>query len=294
MHLLLIALLALSLAIPGASAHSQGSPGVRLVGAAAVSPADYEHELKRFLGWLAVRGDSLPPRQIQVAAEQAYYLAGSAAKTHYQQTGVLFPARDTLGLADLFARASRLGVIGAEMVSEVLSRPESDSATSVSLPGGTLSLGFDAPMYTLRSQRGWALRFPFYMMIGHAGTAIPANNIPTETVVLSTLFGAHEGAPGQSQATILLNVAEHADSTAFSAFWLEALQLRASDRVAESLLPGSTTYRGSVAGGTMQADVVVANRGALTFVFSYIGLPGTFQANRAEFLALLHSLSIEP
>ena len=274
------------------SAAAQTSPGERLGAAVTVPHADLAAERARLLAWMDAQSGTVPPQQAQAAVEQLYFLLGSAAQAHHRATGRLFPARDTLGMAELLDRGARMGLVGAELVARALRAPGPRATTAAALPGGTMRLAFDAPDYALTSSRGWALRFPFYVMIGTAQTSVPGNGVPTETVLLSTLFARNEGVPGHSQATILVNVAESTDSTAFGAFWLQALGMSAADRVADSPLAGAVSYRQLSTTPRMHKEVVVANRGRLTFVLGYIGLPGTYQANREEFLALLRTLTV--
>jgi len=137
------------------------------------------------------------------------------------------------------------------------------------------------------------VRFPYYFMIGGLQVSIPSNGVETETIVLSTLFADHQGVPGRSQATLLLLAAMPRDTSAFYAFWLNAVQLGAADRVSKTLLPGGTTYRGYDTARSMNKELVTLTRGGMAFVLVYSGLPGTFEMNQADAMAVFESLSVE-
>ena len=272
-------------AIPCAA---QGSDAARRLAAARTLPAsELASRQAGFLAWL----DSttrLTPDDAQGAREYAYFLIGSIAQLHHARTGALFPPRDTMGLATLYDRASRLGEPGAALVANALRSPGAAPTKPIELMGGTLQLSFRAPEYTLTSSRGWSIRFPYWMMIGAAQTGVPKNGLSTETVVLSTLFAADSSARGQSQATIIINAAAAKDSAQFVPFWVGMLGMSEGDRVSGDSL---VSYRQHDAEMHMYKEIAVRRRGDVVLVFAYAGLPGTFQANREEFIETVRSLA---
>ena len=265
-----------------------------LAQAAALTPRELAQEQRQFMAWLQTNGASLPPDQLQGAREHLYFLVGSAARAQLSATGRLFPPRDTLGLAEMLDEGTRLGLPGAGVVARALiGAAEAEHLAPPVLAAAPFRLSFSAPEYTLRSAHGWSVRFPYYFMIGALQVSMPNNGVETETVVLSTLFGDHRGLPGRSQATLVLLGAMPRDTSAFYAFWLKAVQLGAADRVSETLLPGSTTYRGFDTARSMNKELVTLTRGRMAFVLVYSGLPGTFEMNRADARAVFESLSVE-
>jgi len=265
-----------------------------LAQAAALTPRELAQEQSQFKAWLRTNVASLSPDQLQGPREHLYFLVGSAARAQFRATGRLFPARDTLGLAEMLDAGTRLGLLGAGLVARTLiSAGEAEHLAPAVLPVAPLRLSFDAPEYTLHSAHGWSLRFPYYFMIGGLQVSMPNNGVETETIMLSTLFADHHGMPGRSQATLLLLGAMPPDTSAFYAFWLNAFQLGAADRVSKTLLPGGTTYRGFDKARSMNKELVTLTRGRLAFVLVYSGLPGTFEKNRADARAVFESLSVE-
>jgi len=265
-----------------------------LAQAAALTPRELAQEQRQFMAWLQTNGASLPPDQLQGAREHLYFLVGSAARAQLRATGRLFPPRDTLGLAEMLDEGTRLGLPGAGVVARALiGAGAAEHLAPPVLPAAPFRLSFSAPEYTLRSAHGWSVRFPYYFMIGALQVRIPNNGVETEMIVLSTLFADHRGLPGRSQATLLLLGAMPNDTSAFYAFWLNAVQLGTADRVSETLLPGSTTYRGFDTARSMNKELVTLTRGRMAFVLVYSGLPGTFEMNRADARAVFESLSVE-
>lgn len=284
-----VAALALTLTPPSlfAQRSERGTP--LLETAAALSPAELTAERSRFLEWLDAHLDSLAPGDLPAVREHLYFLIGSALQAQYALTRRPFPPRDTLGLVDLLDRGSRLGLYGAGLVARAIAGPER-ALTPAVLPDRPLMLSFAPPHYTLRSERGWSLRFPYYFMIGTAAYGVPRNGLGTETVVLSTLFAQHRHLPGRSQATVLIAAAQTADTATFYRFWFEALGLKPSDQVAPSVLEGSRTYRAFDSSAAMNKEVITVVRDGTAMLVSYFGLPGPYEANHADFVALLRSL----
>jgi hypothetical protein len=281
-------------AVAEAQSSRHATYGATLGQAASVAPAELPAARREFLAWLDANRRVLGAEQAQGAREYVYFLIGSVAQAQFRATGRLLPPRDTLGFAALFDLGTRLGLYGAGMVARAVAGEEADTLAPAVLPGEPLRLTFSAPEYTLSSAHGWELQFPYYFMIGGLQVGAPNNGVETETVVLSTLFANHRGQPGRSQATLLALSAAPADTAAFYAFWLNALGLGSADQVERPLLPGSTTYREFDPSNSMNKELVTLSRGGRAFVFAYTGLPGTFEANRADALEVMKSLAIRP
>jgi hypothetical protein len=250
-------------------------------------------ERRQFLPWVAANRERLGDEQLAGVREHLYLLIGSLAAAHFQATGRALPARDTLGLAELFEYATGLGLVGTDHVVRALV-PEAGTVTPANAASGSLTLGLDKGDFSLRSKHGWAIRFPYYFMVSAAQSGVPNNGVETETVMLSTLHAPHEGQPGHSQATILIQAAQAKDTAAFFGYWLPLLQVAPADQVLESPLPNATAFRQFDAARRLHKEVYTLVRGPTAMVVAYMGLPGTYQRNRPDFLALLQSLTFEP
>jgi hypothetical protein len=285
--LLLIALLG------AAAAPARAQLTTLLDSAATLDPAELEKEQSRLLAWLNDPATTITAEQMPQVREHLYFLIGSAAQAHRRATGELFPTAPHADLASLYAYASRLGLYGAGLVARALG-DTGETALEPVLPGAAIRMEFAAPYFTLRSESNrWSLRLPYYFMVSGAETNVANNGIETEALMLSTLFGKHRGLPGHTQATVMLVAARPAESKAFIGYWLRLLAVAPGDTV-PSQLRGATTYRSSGGAPPFEKEIVALERGPITVLVGYIGLPGTYEANRADFLALLESLEVTP
>jgi hypothetical protein len=114
------------------------------------------------------------------------------------------------------------------------------------------------------------------------------NGVSTEIATLSTLFAPDRGAPGSSQATILIAAAPVADSAEHVGEWVKQLSVNRS-RGGSSARRGEW-YAASASDG-MQREAVVLRLQTRVVLVAYLGLPGTFEANRPHFIDLLRTLS---
>ena len=265
-----------------------------LAQAAALTPRELAQEQRQFMAWLQTNGASLPPDQLQGAREHLYFLVGSAARAQLRATGRLFPPRDTLGLAEMLDEGTRLGLPGAGVVARALiGAAEAEHLAPPVLAAAPFRLSFSAPEYTLRSAHGWSVRFPYYFMISHAETTTPKNDVETDVVMLSTLFGRHRDRPGGSQATILLVATSPTGPDAverFVRFWLGETRITEKDAVADALVADSRHYRQYDTVDMMDKEIVTLQRGQVVMIVEYIGVPGTFEANRQDFLDVVRGL----
>ena len=241
------------------------------------------HDRVGFFQWLARNGSRLSEAESQRVRERIYVYVSEMAKS---RGGQLPPAGDSTAVR-LFRSAVSAGVAGADLVLQTLEgRPRSD-ASSLVPPG--LRLSFKPPSFTLGSDDGaWAVCFPYYFMPSPVGRQTMPNGVTTELATLSTLFAPDRGAPGSSQATILIAAAPVADSAAHVAQWIEQLGVNRS-RGGGSARPGEW-YAASATDG-MQREAVILRLPTRVVLVAYLGLPGTFEANRPHFLDLLRTLS---
>ncbi len=267
-----------------------------LSSARALSIDEVRERRREFLPWVDSNATRLSEEELQVARERIYLLIGSVARAYHAESGRSFPARDTLELAELFDYATRLGLQGSGLVARALA-PATKGSPSPIGASGKLTLSFDAPAFTLRSERGWSVRFPYYFMISHAETTTPKNDVETDVAMLSTLYGKHRERRGGSQATLLIAAASPADADGadrFVRFWLDELHITDKDALPDTLVRDSRHYRQYDTADAMDKEIVTLQRGPVVMVVEYIGVPGTFEANREDFLDVLRGLQFTP
>ena len=116
---------------------------------------------------------------------------------------------------------------------------------------------------------------------------VPANEVTTEVAMLSTLFAPDHGAPGSSQATLLILAAPPADSARHVALWLGQLGLERAPAAGPPTLGEWYEAPGAEA---MRRQAVIRRLPQRVVIMAYLGLGGTFEANRPHFLNVLRTL----
>jgi len=262
-----------------------------LMSAPPLSIEEVRYHRRELLPYIDSSATHLSQDDLDTARERLYLLIGSVARAYRAKTKRPFPARDTLGLAQLFDYSSRLGLVGGSLVARALAPATKEPPPPIGATG-KLALSFAAPAFTLRSERGWTIRFPYYFMIGTAETST-MHFVDTDVVLLSTLLAPHWGMPGGSQATLLFVATSSASadrSDRFLQFWLEQFGIEKKDELADTLVGDSRHYRRFDADAKMHKEVVTLRRGPVVMFVQYSGLPGTFEANREDFLDVLRGL----
>jgi hypothetical protein len=227
----------------------------------------------------------------QLLREHLYALIAQVAKERFIRTHATdLPTRDdTLG--ELFAWAHRLGVPGAIAVARALTPDITDSTP---LPTPTFDLVFAASSFSLVAQQGrWMAHFPYYFMIGMATRQHLNNGLDDDVATLSTLTAANAlGVGGASQATILLASAQTKDAPTFTAFWLVQLGITLADTAPKLVPQAIRAFRAFDAAANLWKELVVLQIPSGSLIVAYVGLDGTYQANRPHFLDLLGSLRV--
>jgi hypothetical protein len=229
------------------------------------------------------KGPRLSEVEAQRARERIYLYISEMAKS---RDGQFPPAGDSLATR-LFRAAATLGVAGADQILQILDRRTPQDAPLPVPPG--LKLSFQPPTFMLASDDGtWSVCFPYYFMPAPVGRQSPANGVSTELATLSTLFAPDRDAPGSSQATILIAAAPLADSAKHLALWLQ--QLGVSHARTGGVAGPGEWYSGS-AQEPIRREAVVRHLPTRIVLIAYLGLPGTFEANRPHYLDLLRTLA---
>ncbi len=254
--------------------------------------AEWVVEAVALNNWLNENASALTEDQLQPAREKLYTLVDADVQDWFQRHGNL-AYHDTVPLVPLLlAHASRLGTIGSAEVARALARqPHFDVPASPPLPAG-FRLTFDSVLFTLHAPAGWAAQFPYYFMIGALGETTDPEGGTFHVAMLSTAAARHEGLEGSSQSTILLVSSAGAEANRFRQKWLGQLQLSDSDRSAVPRIAGWTTYRGRDAQTGMRKELSFVHSGGGEMAVVYVGLPGTYECNEADFAAFAAKLRL--
>ena len=287
-RLLLFAAL-VALARPAAAQQYDPMP---LRGSNALDTGAVERERQAFLAWAGEERELTPDERLD-AQQRVYFVIASAVKQNlFAQYGhrPRFPLPD---LAQLFEHAARLGVHGAAQVARALPlRPEDAIGQAPPVPD-SMSVEFAPPLLRVSSARGgWSLEVPYYYMISEV-RSFEAGGMPTESVMISTLFAAHEDGVSTSQSTILLTWSPTERHDDFGRFWLIRMGIAPDDRVADSPREGATTYRTYDEENDIHTEAVLFRTARGPMMVAYLGNTGPFAANRPNFLDFLAHLRVQ-
>ncbi len=238
---------------------------------------------------------SLQDGQRQGAREHLHALIDSRVKQLYAKNGAFAPPQADPALAILNSWAGRLGVYGADLI-----YPAVKGTYPVQPPPGpttppSFDLNLVAESLVLSSTAGgWRASVPYHFFISRLEDAHAPDGLRTEAAVFSTGTAPGEAPPGYSQATVALVFVHGADKSKFEEAWLDRLQAPASTELASI---GLTKYQSRSAYDPLtrlhkEFVYVPTEKGA--FAVLYVGLDGTYQANRAHFLDFLRLLKLPP
>jgi hypothetical protein len=279
------------LAAPGAAA-GQNFSSAPLSAPAAMPSDSLLSTPQAFLDWLRTHDSSAFSSHEQEIREHLYALIGEIARRRFALTHTIdLPMGDST-LAQLFTWADRFGVPGAGDVARAINPQGTGSVTPD--PGNGFQLSFSGPGFSLATDHGkWMVRFPYFFMIGPTTRQHLANGMDNDVVTLSTLTAANSPPTGgASQATILILSGQTPDLPAYVAFWLRQLQISPADTTANPVPQATRSYRHFDASSQLWTELVALRIPSGSLVVVYVGLDGTYQANRPHFLDLLTSLRV--
>jgi hypothetical protein len=273
-------------------ANGQGFSTAPLLAPSAMPSDSMPGTPRAFFEWLRGQDSSTLAVHGQQIREHLYALIAVALKQRFAASRAAeVPTGDTT-LAQLFEWADGFGVPGAAVVAQAIGARKGSSVTPH--PADGFQLTFSAPMFSLATEHGkWMVRFPYFFMIGTVTRQRLANGIESDVASLSTLTAPnHAAIGGASQATILILSAQTSDLPSYVAFWLQRMQIAPTDTVANPVPQATRSYQHFDARSRLWKELVALKIPSGSLVVTYIGLDGTYQANRPHFLDLLTSLRV--
>jgi hypothetical protein len=279
---------ALAVAGPAFAQFAAGPYGVQ-----AIEPARALIEsvgINNFLGKEYLR---LQNQQRQGAREHLHALIDSRVKQLYAKDKTLLPPKSDPSLAMLYSWAGRLGVYGADLIYAAVKGMYPVEPPSGPKPPTGIDIALIAENLVLSSATGgWQATIPYHFFVFTLENGTASDGRLTEAVVISTGTAPDTAPPGYSQATVALVFVHDADKTDFESQWLERLKIPAS---AELRPIGLTRYESRTAYDQpsrlhKEFVYVPTEKGAVAVFF--VGLEGTFQANRAHFIDFMRLLTL--
>lgn len=243
--------------------------------------------------WLADNIQSMPADQIQPAKENIYLIIDSIVKQNRLESKTDFSESDDFFLRSMFNWASYLGVPGSDLVSDHFNGKASPvSPKRVTLPQ-PFSITFKYPLIRLSSSDGdWTLIYPYWFMTGYVQSFQAHNNLETEIAEVSTAFAKHVGIEGYSQATIMFIFSPGNNDNIFKNFWMQSVGLKDADKIKETLRAGSATYVTYDTDKHMYKEVTFLRGTKGDIAVVYVGINGTYQANRESYLEFLKDIKL--
>jgi hypothetical protein len=162
------------------------------------------------------------------------------------------------------------------------------------VPSG-FSLSMHEDLLRIESDRGkWSVAVPYYFMIWNVSEFDAKNGPKTQLVSLSTAAAMHEGLPGHSQATLMLLAGPGEDPAGFETYWRTALGFT-GDEPSKALPVGTLTSKTkSDSEVGLYSEYTSWQTKAGPIVVAYMGMNGTYQSNRPNFIDFLRSLRAGP
>ncbi|MEN8144158.1 MAG: hypothetical protein ABFS14_04330 [Gemmatimonadota bacterium] len=246
-----------------------------------------------FQAWLMRRAENLGEEELTLVREHLYALISADAKRRFESLGDPYPRSADPDLAEQFAWANDLGIIGAALVARALD-PETRAVDPQGTLGPGLALFFKRPSFRLIAEEdGWGIEFPHYFMIGLADRQKLDNGLENSLLILSTLFAANSPEVGSaSQATIMVASAQTDDVPGYAAFWLVRFDIEPTEAAPNTVPNAVRTYRSYDEDSHLWKEMVVFNIPSGALVAFYSGLKGTYEANRQDFVDFLETLRV--
>ena len=240
--------------------------------------------------WLTANYKTLNYEQMKGPREHLYYLIDSRVKQLYAKNSRVFPMEHDPILETLFSWSERLAVFGGSYVFNALRTPNTESMTPLlKLPAGVdLSLNYD--LFTVRSNLGWSVTFPYYFMVWNIGYFAATGGTRTQLIALSTGAAKDKTQFGRSQATLLFLFSPSDKFEAMETYWLTKFGIDAG--VQPKPLGVNNLKSRSVTDETLHIhkEFTAWSDPSGSYAVAYSGNDGAYEWNRAHFLDFLRSI----
>lgn len=236
--------------------------------------------------WLGENFQRLTYEQMKGPREHLYYLIDSRVKQLYAAENRVLPAKNDRILETLFSWSESLGVFGGAYVFNAVKAPSSAAKTArMKLPEG-IDLHLTNDVFTLRSNFGWSIMFPYHFMIWNVGDFTAKDGPRTQLVALSTGAAKDESQAGRSQATLVFMFSPEKHET-FVRYWRAKMGIGANIKPA-ALGVKNLESRFVVDEATkMHKEFTSWSDATGSFGVAYIGIEGTYEWNRPHFIDFL-------
>jgi hypothetical protein len=236
--------------------------------------------------WLNANIQKLSYEQMKGPREHLYYLIDSRVKQLYGDEKRVLPARHDPILEILFSWSERLGVFGGAYAFNAVKAPSSARQVArMRLPEG-IKLYLANDTFSLSSNLGWSITFPYYFMIWNVGDFVAKGGPRTQLVALSTGASKDKSQAGRSQATLMFLFSPDKHES-FEHYWREQLGIRPNVKL-EALGVKSLQSRHVVDETThLHKEFTSWSSPSGSYAVVYLGIEGTYEWNRPHFIDFL-------
>lgn len=244
-----------------------------------------------FNNWLNANYLNLTREKMKGSREHLYYLISSYASDLYKKNKSILPKNHDPILETLFSWSERLGVYGASLVYNQIKNEKMKPMPMLMKIHPTFKLTFQNDLYNLESlSSSWSIKFPYYFMIGNLSDFKAANGMQTQVLSVSTGASKDKTTAGQSQATLMILFSPSSDFEGFSKFWLRNFEMSSNSKTTNlgiKNLSSQYTYDKS---SLLHKEFTFWKTEKGSMAVAYMGMDGTYQANRQHFLDFLFQL----
>jgi hypothetical protein len=251
-------------------------------------------ETTAFNNWLVAKWETLDKTNLKGFREHLFYIIGSYVADLHAREGVVYPAEKDLVLETLYSWSERLEVFGGHLIYNTLKRDSSPVMEPSMVPPEGIEITLEGDVLSVRSPaEHWSVRMPYYFMVWLINDFTTTNGVRTQLVTLSTAPGRHKGQDGHSQATIMFIFSPGAEFDEFKRFWSEQLQITPKSKVKQLPVNDLSSQQRFDKASNMYTEFTCWQTERGPVGVSYMGINGTFQSNRVNFLDFLRSVSMD-
>lgn len=286
--ILAIFLLAAATAVP-AEDSLQGGYSVGPLREPLFDEASVVVETTAINNWLSANIKKLTYDQMKGPREHLYYLIDSRVKQIYASEKQVLPVKNDPLLEILFSWAEYLGVFGGANAFNAVKAPSSPAM----IPGMKLPEGIDLQLagdvFTVRSNRGWSITFPYYFMVWNVGDFAANDGPRMQLVALSTGAYTDKSQAGRSQATLIFLYSPEKHE-AFEHYWRGQMGIGAD--IKPSTLGVKELKSRHVVDETVKLHKEFTSWSDKTgsYAVAYLGIEGTYEWNRPHFIDFLRTI----
>jgi len=257
---------------------------------------DYAHvvvDVAKFNNWLNANYSKLNAETMKGPREHLYYLLSSYISELYKRDKVILPKKHDLILQILFSWSERLGVYGGSLVYNQIKSKKMEPIPELMKIPGSFSLSLDNDLYNLKSTTNiWSVKFPYYFMIGNMNDFQATNGMKTQLVSISTGASKDNTKAGRSQSTLMLIYSPSNKFKTFKKYWLGQFGIPSGAKTAELGVKNLNSRSIFDNASLLHKEITFWSSETGSFAVAYLGMDGTYQADRQHYLDFLNQLKV--